>query len=298
MTTGDALRLTLLSAIWGASFLFLRIAAPEFGPVALIFLRVAGGALVLLPVLLRADHRRVLATHTGPLFIQGLFNSALPFCLLAWATLSLEAGMTSLLNASTPIFTALLGLLWLGIPLQRSQVTGLVLGIIGIAILAGDQLGFREGGNGWAVLAVLGATCCYGVATHYAKLRFAGIPSLVVSAGSLLFSGLLLLPAGILTWPAAAPSTLAMWSAAILAVVCTAFAFVLFFDILSRTGATAAATVTFIIPIFGVLWGSLFLQEAVTLRMGVGMVVALLGTALVLKLVPVRRTGATRPVQS
>ena len=284
----DLLRLTLLSAIWGGSFLFLRIAAPEFGPFSLILIRTGGGALILLPFLLRPANRRILATHTRSLFVQGVYNSALPFTLFGWAALSLEAGFTSLLNAATPISAAIIGLLWLRIPLQRSQVLGLLIGFAGIAILAGDQLTFKEGGSGWAIVAVLLATCSYGLAGHHAKLRFAGIPALTVSAGSLLFSGLLLLPFGLYFWPETPPSPSAIASATALAAICTALAFILFFDVLSRVGATAAATVTFVIPVFGVLWGALFLHERVTGRMLLGMAVALLGTALVTKLLPLK----------
>ncbi|NIP98901.1 MAG: DMT family transporter [Akkermansiaceae bacterium] len=289
MSFSDLGRLTLLSAIWGASFLFLRVAAPEFGPFALILIRTAGGALILLPFLLRPANRPILATHAGSLLLQGIYNSALPFCLIGWAALSLEAGFTSLLNASTPIFTAIIGFCWLRIPLQRSQVIGLVIGFAGIAILAGDQLTFKKGGTGWAVLAVLVASCSYGMAGHYAKLRFAGIPPMAVSAGSLFYSSFLLLPLGFCFWPSTLPSAPAIASAIALALICTALAFVLFFDVLSRTGATAAATVTFVIPVFGVLWGVLFLQEEITIRMMLGMAVALCGTALVTKLLPPTR---------
>ena len=296
MSISDALRLILLSAIWGASFLFLRIAAPEFSitettpdggerqlaPIPLILIRVGGAALVLLPILLRPLNRPVLRKHWRALLVLGFFNAALPFSLFGFAALHLEAGFTSLLNASTPIFTALVGFLWLRIPLLRPQVLGLVLGVAGIAILAE----VRPAGTTWAMIAVLAATCSYGVAGHYAKRRFADVSPLVVSAGSLLFGGLLLAPLAIPFWPADPPGAGAIASAIVLAVVCTAFAFVLFFDLLSRTGATAAATVTFVIPIFGVLWGALFLGEAISPRMLTGMAVALFGTALVTRLLP------------
>lgn len=278
----------LLSAIWGASFLFMRIAVPEFGPFPLILMRIGGAALVLLPFLLRPANRRVLLAHKAPLFFLGVVNSTIPFCLFGWAALSLDAGFTSLLNASTPIFTAIIGCLWLRIPLLRSQILGLLIGFLGIAILTGDQFSFERGGMGWPIVAVLLATCSYGVAGHYAKLRFAEVSPLVVSAGSLLFSTFLLLPLAILYPPTAMPSGGAIAAGLTLAVLCTAFAFVLFFDVLSRTGATAAATVTFVIPVFGILWGTLFLKEEVTPRMVLGIAVALLGTALVTKLLPLR----------
>jgi drug/metabolite transporter (DMT)-like permease len=286
MTAPDALRLILLSAIWGASFLFMRIAVPEFGPIPLVFVRVGGAALLFVPLLLRKGNRKVVRAHAVPLLVQGFFNSALPFVLLAWAVIDLEAGFTSLLNASTPIFTAVIAFAWLRLPLNRAQILGLLLGVAGIAILAGNRFSFRGGGSGWEILAVLAATFSYGVAGNYAKVRLAGVDSLVVSGGSLAASSLLTLPLAIWWWPEQAPGVAGIACGVALAVICTALAFFLFFDILSRTGATAAATVTFVIPIFGVLWGSLFLGEAITTRMVTGMAVALLGTALVTRLLP------------
>ncbi|NNC89296.1 MAG: DMT family transporter [Akkermansiaceae bacterium] len=285
MTLGDGIRLIVLSAIWGASFMLVRIAAPEFGPIPLIFVRVGVAALVFLPIVLRPANRALLRRHAGVLLAQGALNSALPFTLMAWAMLSLEAGFTSLLNATTPIFAALIAFAWLKIPLNRLQVLGLLLGIAGIAILAWDRLSFRPGGSGWAVLAVLAGTMAYAGASNFAKVRLAGVHPLIVSGGSLLGASLLLLPFTIPLWPAEMPSPLSLVSALVLAVVCTAFGFFLFFDLLTRTGATAATTVTFIIPIFGILWGALFLGERVTVQMIAGMIVALGGTALVTRVI-------------
>ncbi|MEO1834591.1 MAG: DMT family transporter [Akkermansiaceae bacterium] len=289
MSFSDAIRLMLLSAIWGASFLFMRIAVPEFGPFAMIFGRIGGGALVLLPVLLRPENRRLVLQNKASLFFLGFVNAALPFCFFGFAATSLAAGFTSLLNASTPIFTAIVGFLWLRLPLLRSQILGLLIGFLGIAILTGDQLNFEKGGTGWPIVAVLMATCSYGVSSHYAKTRFANFTPLLVSAGSLFCAALILLPLALLFPPPAMPSAGAIAATLTLAFLCTAFAFVLFFDLLNRTGATAAATVTFVIPVFGVLWGALFLHETVSVRMIIGMAVALLGTAFVTKLLPLKR---------
>lgn len=293
MKPSDALRLIVLSAVWGASFLFMRVAAPAFGPFALILVRVGGAAIALVPVLLKPANRVVLRDRWRDLLVLGAANSALPFTLFGFALLSLEAGFTSLLNATTPIFTALVGLAWLRIPLRRSQVAGLVIGFLGIAILVGDRLSFRVGGSGWSVAAVLAATCSYGFAGHFAKRRLAEVPSLVVSSGSLLFGGLLLAPIAAVTWPAESPAPSAWVAAIALAVGCTALAFVMFFDLLRRTSATAASTITFVIPVFGVLWGVVFLGEAVTPRMVAGMAVALLGTALTTGVIG-RRRGPRR----
>ena len=295
MSLSDASRLILLSAIWGASFLFMRIAVPEFGPISTTFTRIAGAALALLPFLLRPGNRSALRNCKLPLAILGLFNSALPFSLFCWASLHLTSGFCSLLNATTPICTALIGFCWLRIPLTRFQGLGLLVGLVGIAILTGDRLDFSRDGAGWPILAVLGATCCYGFAGHYARTRLAHVPPLTVSAGSLLAATLMVLPLVLLFPPPALPGKGALASALALALLCTALAFLLFFDLLKRNGATAAATVTFIIPVFGILWGALLLQEEVTGRMILGMMIALLGTAFVTRLLPRQRSQPMRP---
>jgi drug/metabolite transporter (DMT)-like permease len=282
----DAIKLILLSAIWGASFLFMRITAPELGPFLTTFARVAIAALALAPFLLRAEHRKALRSHKFSLLTLGIFNSAVPFSLLCWASLQLEAGFTSLLNATTPICAAVIGFWWLRIPLSRLQVGGLAIGLSGIAILTGNQLDFTRDGAGWPIVAVLCATCCYAYAGHYAKSRLPDVSPLAVSAGSLLASTLALLPFVFVFTPPQAPEAGTIFSVLALGLLCTAFAFILFFDLLKRNGATAATTVTFIIPVFGILWGSLFLQEEITNRMILGMAVALLGTAFVTKLIP------------
>ena len=206
MSLSDTIRLLLLSAIWGASFLFMRIAAPELGPFPTTFARIGIGALALLPFLLRPRHRGTLRDCKGPLLILGLFGSALPFSLLCWATLHLEAGFTSLLNATTPICAALIGFWWLRIPLTRFQFLGLAVGLGGIAILTGDQLDFRRDGAGWPIMAVLGATSCYGFAGHYTRTRLSHLSPLAVSAGSLLAASLSSYSSLPLPCPVGAPS--------------------------------------------------------------------------------------------
>ncbi|MDG2124828.1 MAG: DMT family transporter [Verrucomicrobiales bacterium] len=281
MSSADALRLLFLSAVWGASFLFMRVAAPEFGYFPLVLCRIGGAALVLLPVLVPKKNRQILHKLWFPFLILGLFNSALPFSLFSFAALNLEAGFSSLLNATTPIATAIVGFLWLRVPLKPLQLIGLAVGFAGIAILVSDRWSFETGGSGWSVLAILGATTSYGVAAHFAKRHLADAPSLVVTSGSLLFAALLLVPFALTNLPDKTPSANAVTSAAGLALLCTALAYVMFFDLLKRTTATAAATVTYIVPVFGILWGVLFLDESITSRIVLGMLVALAGTALV-----------------
>lgn len=274
--------------IWGASFLFLRIAAPEFGPLALIMVRVAVGALCLSPVFLREESRETFRKHGRNICIVGILNSAIPFSLLAFATLSLEAGFTSLLNASTPIFAAIAGATWFGMRMGGSQILGLCVALFGVALLSWDRLEFKAGGEGWAVLAALLASSCYGLAANLSRRWLAGVDIRVVSAGCMAASVAVLAPLGAVCWPEVFPSGVAWGCALGLATVCTAVAYLLYFRLLEDAGAVAASSVTFLVPIFGVLWGIWLLDERLDARLVSGMIVTLLGTALTLKVIRLR----------
>ena len=280
MKPRDLLDLTLLAALWGGSFLFMRYAVPDFGVVPLIWLRVALASICLLPLLLLKRQFGALRRQAGALTIMGLFNSGLPFLLIAWATLSITAGLASIMNAMTPVFTALIGALWLGDRLDGRRSLGLLLGLAGVALLAADKADFRPGGSGWAIVAMLLATACYGFAANHTRRYLQGVPALVNATGTQLVSALVLLPPALWSWPERMPG-LGPWLAAlVLGVACSALAYLLFFRLIARVGASRAVTVTFLVPVFGTLWGALFLGEPVTVSMLAGGAVVLLGTGL------------------
>lgn len=280
MKPRDLLDLTLLAALWGGSFLFMRYAVPDFGVVPLIWLRVALASVCLLPLLLLKRQFGALRQQAGALTVMGLFNSGLPFLLIAWATLSITAGLASIMNAMTPVFTALIGALWLGDRLDGRRSLGLLLGLAGVALLAADKADFRPGGSGWAIVAMLLATACYGFAANHTRRYLQGVPALVNATGTQLVSALVLLPPALWSWPERMPG-LGPWLAAlVLGVACSALAYLLFFRLIARVGASRAVTVTFLVPVFGTLWGALFLGEPVTASMLAGGAVVLLGTGL------------------
>ncbi|GAA5181306.1 DMT family transporter [Niveibacterium umoris] len=280
MKTRDLTDLFLLAALWGGSFLFMRFAAPAFGAVALIWLRVAIASLCLLPLLAMRGQFGVLRAHAAQIAVMGVFNSAFPFVLIAWATLSITAGLASILNATVPIFAALIGALWLGERLGASRLLGLAVGFVGVLLLAADKADFKPGGSGWAVVAMLVATFSYGFAANLTKRQLAGVPALVNAAGSQFISAIVLLPFAVWLWPAQTPGLMPWVAVIALGVGCTALAYLLFFRLIAHVGASRAVTVTFLIPLFGVLWGCAFLGEKLSAAMlGAGAVVVL-GTAL------------------
>ncbi len=289
MKPRDLLDLTLLAALWGGSFLFMRYAVPDFGVVPLIWLRVAVASACLLPLLLIKGQMGALRQRAGAVAVMGLFNSGLPFLLIAWATLSITAGLASIMNAMTPICTALIGALWLGDRLDGRRGLGLLLGLTGVALLAADKADFRPGGSGWAIVAMLLATLCYGFAANHTRRYLQGVPALVNATGTQLVSALVLLPLALWNWPARSPG-LGPWLAAlVLGVACSALAYLLFFRLIARVGASRAVTVTFLVPVFGTLWGALFLGEPVTAAMLAGGAVVLLGTGLATGVIGGRR---------
>jgi drug/metabolite transporter (DMT)-like permease len=276
----DLADLVLLAALWGGSFLFMRYAAPAFGALPLMWLRVAIATVCLLPLLVWRGQVGALRERIGVVTVMGLFNSAIPFVLIAWATLSITAGLASILNATVPIMTALIGAVWLRDRLGAGRVAGLVIGMAGVVLLAADKADFKPGGSGWALLAMVGATLCYGFAANFTKRYLTGVPPMVNAAGSQIVSAVALTPFALWTWPAQTPAPLAWAAAAVLGVGCTAIAYVLFFRLIERVGASRAVTVTFLVPVFGTLWGALFLGESVTGSMLLGGAVVLLGTGL------------------
>ncbi|MBT9490757.1 MAG: DMT family transporter [Paucibacter sp.] len=287
MKTADLAELTLLAAIWGASFLFMRLGAHEFGPVAMAALRVGGASLMLLPLLAARQGLAELGREWKPLAVIGLLNSALPFALFSYAALSISAGLSSIINATTPLWGALIAWVWLSQRLDRLRIVGLALGFAGVLYLAWDKASLKPGADHsavWALLACLAATFCYGLAANFSKRYTAHIAPLAVATGSQCYAALMLAAPAVLFWPAAAPSAQAWAAVTALALLCSAVAYILFFRLMSRIGPTNTIAVTFLIPVFAVLWGYLFLGEVFTLKMAAGCAVVLLGTALALGL--------------
>jgi drug/metabolite transporter (DMT)-like permease len=284
----DIGELVLLAALWGASFLFMRLGAQEFGAIPLAAVRVGLASVMLIPLLASRGQLAELRKHWRGLLIVGALNSALPFALFSFAALSITAGLSSIVNASTPLWTAVVAFVWLRQGLTKLRVLGLVVGFAGVAFLAWDKASFKPGADHagfWAVLACLGATLCYGVAANATRRYLAGAAPLVVATGSQFAAALMLaLPAAWL-WPAVQPGATAWGAVLALAGLCTAFAYILYFRLMSRVGPTNAVSVTFLIPLFAILWGALFLSEAITAQMAVGGAIVLVGIALALGLV-------------
>ena len=280
MTAGSALRLLILAAIWGGSFLFMRIGAPVLGPAWLIQFRVGIAALFLLicagwfrkPLQLRNYWRHYL--------ILGCFNSALPFFLIAFSAKTLTASLLSVLNSSSPIFGAIISAIWLRNRVTRLTAAGLAMGVIGVVILVQGGIATRTDDWGMAVAAALLSTICYGIAGTYVKAS----PKLVEpfnNAHGSMWAATVLMALTLPFCPAAAEPSPGVWTAvAALGVLCTGVAYLIYFRLIQDMGPISALSVTFLIPVFGILWGVLFLDEQIDWSTLIGALVVLTGTAL------------------
>jgi drug/metabolite transporter (DMT)-like permease len=274
------MEMVVLGAIWGASFLFMRVAVPEFGAIPLIAARVGIAAIFLVMVLARRGGLEHLYRNAPRLTFLGAMNSAIPFSLFAYAVLSVTAGFASVLNATTPLFGALVAFIWLRDRPAPVRVAGLIVGFAGVLVLVWGRLSLAHDGGGLAVLAGLSAAVLYGIGANYTKKRLSSVDPLVIATGSLMAATVLLIPLASYYWPETPPSRTGWVSALLLGVVCTGIAYTLYFRLLSRVGPSKTLAVTYLIPAFGVLWGHLFLHEAITASMIVGCAVILVGTTL------------------
>jgi drug/metabolite transporter (DMT)-like permease len=291
MKTSDITALVVLGALWGASFLFMRMGANEFGGMALAGMRAIGAAICSAPLLTRTRVTEM-RTHWRDIAIVGIANSALPFVLFSFAAQSLPAGVSAISDAIAPLLVALSGWMLLGEKLSPMQASGLVIGFTGVVWLVAGTVGFGGGTHamGWAMAACLGANVCYTFGAHYSHRRLrSGVTPLSVATGSQLVAALLLLPLTVWMWPAKTPGWTAWLAVLGLAALCTSLAYVLFYGLMARVGASRSMVVMFLIPVFGVLWGLIFLHEPVTLAMAGGCIVILLGVALTTGLLRLRR---------
>lgn len=274
----------VLAALWGASFLFARLGAAEFGPLPTAGLRVTVAALFLLPLLLARGLWPELKQHWPRIFLLGMMNSGIPFALYAFAVLSISTGLSSLLNATVPLFGAVVAWAWLKDRPHATKAIGLVIGFIGVVMLAWDKASFKADASGvssgLAVLACLGACLSYGISASFTKRYMSGRSSLVIAAGSQIGASIGLAVPTVLLWPAQTPGLSAWLAVLAIGVLCTGIAYVLYFRLIDRVGAAASLTVTFLIPVFAVIYGVLFLGESVGWWMLLCALIILCGTAL------------------
>jgi drug/metabolite transporter (DMT)-like permease len=272
--------LILLAALWGGSFLFMRIAAPALGVVWLIALRLVLAGLVLLPIARSAGLLKIMGQNWRSLLLVGCINLAVPFSLFAFASLFLPAGFTSILNATVPLFGTMIATLYFKEKLTLARCVGFVLGFVGVMIL----VGWRSLDLTPTFLAAVGAgllaALLYAIAALYIKARMAGLPALAIATGSQ-FGGLVwLLPLLPFTIPQDFPAPNVIGALLALSFLSTALASMIYLRLIKTIGPTKTLTVTYLIPIFAIVWSAIVLGEPLTVSMLFGGGLVLLGTAI------------------
>ncbi|MFN4118246.1 DMT family transporter [Acidovorax sp.] len=285
----------LLAALWGASFLFMRLGAAEFGPLPTAGLRVALATVFLWPIMLRQGHFAAFKAHWRPIMLAGVINSAIPFALFAWAVMHIQTGLSSILNATVPLFGALVAWIWLGDRINRLRWAGLALGFVGVALLAWRApagTGFKTDSAHWAIAACLVASAFYGISASFTRRHLTGVPPLATATGSQLGATLALALPTLWLWPVQLPGARAWGAIAAIAVLCTGIAYILYFRLIAHAGPSRALAVTFITPVFAVMYGALFLGENITLWMVGCALVIVCGTMLSTGLIRTARARA------
>jgi len=294
--------LVLLGALWGASFLFMRIGAAEFGALPTAAVRVGIATIFLVPIMLWRGQGPALVQHWKVALGVGIFNSGLPFVLFSFALLTLHSGLAAVLNATAPMFGALVAWAWFKERPNGSRLGGLVIGFVGVAMLASRTAGFQAGVDGlagatpqasaaalWAIAACLLACLCYGISANAIRRYLGGVSPLATATGSQIGATLLLALPAMWLWPAQMPSLRAWGALGVLGVASTGIAYILFFRLIETAGPARALTVTFLVPVFAVFYGATFLNEPITQWMLICAVVIVCGVVLSTGLVTLGR---------
>ncbi len=283
MKPADLLRLFALSAIWGASFLFFRMAVPALGVAWFAELRVSIAAVAMLAYVHLSGARLDFRTHWRAYLLMGVLNTALPWSLYAYGALHLGAGTMSILNALTPFFSAVCAALWLGEPFTPRKSAGLALGIVGVALVVGLGPIAPTPDALLGVAACIAATLCYGVSATCLKRMGSSAPPISLSTATLLVASIAIAPFLPAPPPAEAFSTGVVIAVLGVSFLCSALAFVLFFRLIADLGPTRTLTISFLIPVFGVLWGAVFLGEPIGPGTIAGGLTVLAATVLVIR---------------
>ena len=266
--------ITILGAVWGSAFMFIKIATPELGPIALVNIRLAVAGLIFIPFLLQQKYLKHFRSNLKNILVLSIINTALPFSLFAYASLESSSNMLSILNGTTAIMAVVISTIWLKIRLNFFQIMGVFIGLFGIVVLANpDNVCISMK----ATIFCLSAAFCYALSANYIQ-KFAYKTNTIVLIGwSLVIASVLLLPITFFNLPSQLPSKNVIFSILWLGVISTGVAFLGYVRLIEKVGAVKTATVAYFIPVFGVIWGYVFLGEPITLQILIGMILILIG---------------------
>ena len=274
MESKDWFLLTTLAAIWGSAFMFIKISAVDFGPILLVTLRLLIAGLFFMPLLLKQKYRSLFKSHLPGIFIIAIFSNAMPFTLFAYASLGATSNMLGILNGTTAFLTTLIAYFWLHESISTKQVTGLVLGFIGVLILVNPANGSS---TFIASMCALVGSLCYAFNGNYLQKYHSNSNKKVLIGWSMLFGGLLMMPLAAFNLPNAIPDINSFLALLWLAVVSTGIGYLAYVRLIDRIGAVKTSTLTYLLPVFSILWGAIFLQERITLIIFGGFIFVMMG---------------------
>ncbi|MFD0695783.1 DMT family transporter [Paenibacillus sp. GCM10027628] len=271
-----------LAALWGASYFFIRIGSPALGPAVLMELRVILAGMMLILIAQITGHRIHILHKWRQYLLLGLLNAAFPFTLIATAETHLSASLAAILIATSPLFTTIVALLWNKEPLSLRKLTGVVMGIIGVTVLTGWNSNGDEQHNLLSILFLLIAALFYAISGVFSSKYFKGEKPMDLAIGQQAGASIVLLPLAAFAFSPVIPSSAVILSVLGLSFLCTAGGYLLFFALIQSVGALKALTVNFLIPLFGLMWGALFLREQVSLHLVIGLLIILISVMLVM----------------
>jgi drug/metabolite transporter (DMT)-like permease len=266
--------LTFLGALWGSAFMFIKVATPEFGPIALVNTRLLIASLIFLPILLQKKYIHLLKPIWKQVLVLSIMNNAIPFTLFSYASFGADSNILAILNATTAFNTMIIAYLWIGESVSLKQLFGLILGFIGIFILVNPQ---NSDTTLIASFSALLAAFFYSYSTVYIQRQSVNANKMVLIGWSIVFSAVFMIPVSIFNLPETLPSASAIGSAFWLGAVSTGLGFLGYVRLIDKIGAVKTSTVAYFLPVFGIIWGSIFLDEKITSTIFLGCLIVLIG---------------------
>ena len=274
MAIKDWILLISLAAIWGSAFMFIKISAEDFGPILLVTLRLLIAGLVFLPLLLRAKYRDLFKSHLPGIFIIAIISNALPFTLFAYASLGATSNMLGILNGTTAFITTVIAYFWLNESISLKQLMGLFAGFGGVVILVNPANGST---TFIASMCALIGSLCYAFNATYLQKYHSHSNKKVLIGWSMLFGGFMMTPIAAFNLPNDLPNSNSFLALLWLAIVSTGIGYLAFVRLIDRIGAVKTATLTYLLPVFSIIWGAIFLQEQITLIIFGGFIFVMMG---------------------
>jgi len=266
--------LTCLGALWGSAFMFIKIGTPDFGPIALVNSRLIIASFIFLPILLRKKYLILLKPIWKHALVISISNNVIPFTLFSYASLGANSNILAILNATTAFNTMIIAYLWLDEKVSTKQIFGLVLGFLGVLILVNPE---SSEATLIASLSCLVASVFYSFSAVFIQKNAAKTNKLVLIGWSLVFSSIIMMPMSYFYLPTKLPSLEATLAVIWLGAISTGFAFLGWVRLIEKIGAVKTSTVAYFLPIFGIIWGNIFLDEIISTTIVIGCLVILVG---------------------